>query len=110
VLGIAYGLAIWVCLLIVLIVSPEGQVMLFPLTAVTLLLSWIGHAVFGAVLGAMLGRTGMRPNRMPGYATGESPRKNATQVGALLASQSGGEDRRPGASPCGRRCSPYPQR
>jgi hypothetical protein len=64
-LGIAYGLAIWVCLLITLIVSPEGQAQLFPLTALTLLLGWVGHVVYGAVLGAMFGRPGMRFLRMP---------------------------------------------
>jgi hypothetical protein len=65
VLGIAYGLAIWLCLLITLIVSPEGQTLLFPITAVTLLLSWVGHVVYGAVLGAVLGRTGRHAGRMP---------------------------------------------
>jgi len=69
VLGIAYGLAIWTCLLITLIVSPEGQLMLFPLTALTLVLSWIGHVVYGAVLGAALSRTsGTRLLRMPELA------------------------------------------
>jgi hypothetical protein len=63
VLGIAYGLAIWTCLLITLVVSPEGQMMLFPITALTLLLSWIGHMVYGAVLGAALSRAGMRTSR-----------------------------------------------
>jgi hypothetical protein len=60
-LGVAYGLSIWLCLLVTLIVSPEGQLMLFPLTAVTLLLSWIGHVVYGAVLGALLGRSAAQP-------------------------------------------------
>jgi len=64
VLGIAYGLAIWICLLITLIVSPEGQMLLFPLTALTLIMSWVGHVVYGAVLGAALSRQGAnRPRR-----------------------------------------------
>ena len=68
-LGIAYGLVIWTCLLVTLIVSPEGQLMLFPLTALTLVLSWIGHVVYGAVLGAALSRTsGTRLLRMPEFA------------------------------------------
>jgi hypothetical protein len=67
-LGIAYGLAIWTCLLITLIVSPEGQTLLFPLTAVTLLLSWVGHVVYGAVLGAVLVLAGTRVKRMPAVA------------------------------------------
>ena len=66
--GIAYGLSIWLCLVVTLIISPEGQAMLFPLTGVTLLLSWIGHVVYGMVLGAFLARSGMRTNRMPEYA------------------------------------------
>jgi len=67
-LGIAYGLAIWTCLLITLIVSPEGQTLLFPLTGVTLLLSWLGHVVYGAVLGTVLGLAGTRVRRMPTVA------------------------------------------
>jgi hypothetical protein len=63
-LGIAYGLVIWVCLLVTLIASPEGQMLLFPLTAVTLVLSWFGHVVYGAVLGAMFGWPGRRPVRL----------------------------------------------
>jgi hypothetical protein len=109
VLGIAYGLAIWLCLIIILLVSPEGQAMLFPLTAVTLLLSWIGHVVFGAALGGMLGRTGMRPGRMPGYATGESGRKNATRSArscrvtpAVRIREAQCSGRSPGAYPPGR--------
>jgi hypothetical protein len=67
-IGIAYGLSIWVCLLVTLVVSPEGQAMLFPLTAVTLILSWIGHVVYGAVLGAFLGRGGVQSIRTPQLA------------------------------------------
>ena len=52
VVGVAYGLSIWVCLLITLMVAPEGQMLLFRLTPVTLVLSWVGHVVYGAVLGA----------------------------------------------------------
>jgi hypothetical protein len=68
VLGIVYGLAIWVCLLVTLVVAPEGQTLLFPLTAVTLVLSWIGHVVYGAVLGAMLARNTSRAANMTRYA------------------------------------------
>jgi len=56
VVGIGYGLAIWMCLLVTLLVTPDGQTMLFPLTLTTLLLSWIGHVVYGAVLGTALAR------------------------------------------------------
>jgi hypothetical protein len=68
-LGITYGLAIWACLLITLIVSPEGQTLLFPLTAVTLVLSWVGHVVYGAVLGTVLRATLARKAGVPSFRT-----------------------------------------
>jgi hypothetical protein len=68
VLGIVYGLAIWACLLVTLVVAPEGQTLLFPLTAVTLVLSWIGHVVYGAVLGAMLACNSSRAANLTRYA------------------------------------------
>jgi len=55
-LGVTYGLGIWLCLLVTLIVAPLGQTLLFPLTPVTLVLSCIGHIVYGAVLGYALAR------------------------------------------------------
>ena len=55
-LAIGYGIFIWVCLLLTLLASPDGQVLLFPLTPTTLLLSWIGHFVYGSVLGLFLAR------------------------------------------------------
>jgi hypothetical protein len=69
-LGIAYGLFVWLCLLITLIVSPEGQSMLFPITTLTLILSWIGHVVYGGVLGVFLSRSSRRSRsiRLPEYA------------------------------------------
>jgi hypothetical protein len=63
VIGIGYGLAIWACLLLTLLVTPDGQTMLFPLTLTTLLLSWIGHVVYGAVLGTALARAPARTLR-----------------------------------------------
>ncbi|MDQ3809280.1 MAG: hypothetical protein M3336_03220 [Chloroflexota bacterium] len=61
-IGIAYGIAIWVCLLLTLLVAPTGQQELFVLTPVTLLLSLGGHIIYGIVLGAWLARTAV-PSR-----------------------------------------------
>ena len=86
-LGIAFGLAIWACLLITLIVSPAAQMMLFPLTAVTLVLSWVGHVMYGAVLGAALAHlTGMRTTRMPVLAESRVLQRaeERLQVGTVL--------------------------
>jgi hypothetical protein len=59
--GVGYGLAIWVCLLVTLVAAPLGQTLLFPLTPLTLVLSCIGHIVYGAVLGYALGRIRAAP-------------------------------------------------
>jgi hypothetical protein len=66
-LGVAYGLGIWLCLLVTLIAAPLGQTLLFPLTPVTFVLSGIGHIVYGAVLGYALARTRFVP--APSFAT-----------------------------------------
>jgi hypothetical protein len=50
-LGFAYGVAIWVCLIVTLLISPDGQHLLFPLTLVTLALSLGGHLIYGGLLG-----------------------------------------------------------
>ena len=55
-LAIGYGMFVWVCLLVTLIASPDGQTLLFPITLTTLLLSWIGHVVYGSVLGLFFAR------------------------------------------------------
>lgn len=51
--GVAFGLAVCGGLLVTLAVSPHGQEMLFPLGAGTVVMAITGHAVFGAVLGAL---------------------------------------------------------
>ena len=55
-LAIGYGIFVWVCLLVTLIATPDGQTLLFPITPTTLLLSWIGHVVYGSVLGLFFAR------------------------------------------------------
>ena len=67
-LGISYGLTIWVCLLVTLFAAPLGEVLLFPLTPLTLVLSGIGHIVYGAVLGYALARISAADPRAAGRA------------------------------------------
>lgn len=50
-LGIAYGIVIYCCLLATLFLSPHGQEYLFVPTPQTAYLGFLGHVVFGAVLG-----------------------------------------------------------
>lgn len=50
VLGIGYGVAIWSCLLLTLVLAPPGAGHLFALTPLTFGLSLLGHVVYGAVL------------------------------------------------------------
>jgi hypothetical protein len=59
-LGIAYGVAIWWCLIATLMLSSEGQRLLFPVTPVTLALSLGGHLIYGGLLGAWTATPGMR--------------------------------------------------
>jgi hypothetical protein len=56
-LGVAYGVAIWWCLIATLIISPDGQQLLFPLTPTTLALSLGGHLIYGGLLGAWTARS-----------------------------------------------------
>lgn len=49
--GLAFGLAIWVCLMLTLIIAPHGQEMLFKLTMTTVSLSLLGHIIYGLALG-----------------------------------------------------------
>jgi hypothetical protein len=52
--AIAFGIAIWLCLLGTLILAPHGQTMLFKLTLTTLSLSFLGHLIYGASIGLLL--------------------------------------------------------
>jgi hypothetical protein len=51
--GVLYGLSVCGGLLALLVVCPHAQEVLFPLTLATVLMATIGHAVYGAVLGAI---------------------------------------------------------
>ena len=54
--GLLYGLFVCGGLLSVLIVSPLGQEVLFPLNVTTVLMAIGGHAIYGAALGAITSR------------------------------------------------------
>ena len=50
-IGMLYGLFVCSGLLFVLVVAPYGQVMLFPLSATTVVMAVGGHLIYGAALG-----------------------------------------------------------
>jgi hypothetical protein len=54
--GVLYGLFVCGGLLFVLVVSPLGQEVLFPLNVTTVLMAIGGHAIYGAVLGTIASR------------------------------------------------------
>jgi hypothetical protein len=57
--GLTYGVLIWTCLILTLQLAPQGQALLFPITLKTLVFSFIGHVVFGAVIGGLMRWTGL---------------------------------------------------
>ena len=58
--GVLYGLFVCGGLLALLAVCPNAQSVLFPLTWVTVLMASVGHAVYGALLGAIAEWNGRR--------------------------------------------------
>lgn len=54
--AIAYGIAIWMCLIATLIVAPQGQELMFRITPISLMLSFIGHIVYGGTIGLLVAR------------------------------------------------------
>jgi hypothetical protein len=48
---VGFGVVVWGCLIVTLVGSARGQAMLFHITPLTLLLSLIGHLVYGACIG-----------------------------------------------------------
>lgn len=54
--GVLYGVAIWSGLLATIGIAPNGQEKMFRLTPSTLLLSLLGHLIYGAVLGHLATR------------------------------------------------------
>jgi hypothetical protein len=51
--GMAYGLFVCAGLFTVLLVSPSGEHMLFPLEPTTIVMATVGHLIYGATLGTL---------------------------------------------------------
>jgi transcriptional regulator with XRE-family HTH domain len=49
--ALAFGLAIWLCLIGTILLAPHGTEMLFPLTPLTFSLSLLGHIIYGLSIG-----------------------------------------------------------
>lgn len=62
--ALTFGVAIWICLVLTLLIAPHGQQLLFKLTPVTLSLSLLGHLIYGAAIGFLLPHIGRRQARM----------------------------------------------
>ena len=86
--GVVYGLAVCGGLLVTLAVSPLGQEMLFPLTPGTVVMATTGHAIYGAVVGALAG--GPLRRRVAGPEATAEP---ACRVGDRVGSGRGGPNR-----------------
>jgi hypothetical protein len=61
--AIAYGIAIWGCLMLTLLLAPDGQGLMFRLTPVSFTLSLLGHVVYGTTIGWLLTRSLSRSRR-----------------------------------------------
>jgi hypothetical protein len=55
-IALGFGCFVWACLILTLHISPQGEDMMFVITPTSLLLSWIGHLVFGYTLGCLVNR------------------------------------------------------
>lgn len=54
--ALLFGFFVWVCLIVTLKISPQGEDIMFVITPSSLLLSLIGHLVFGYTLGCLVNR------------------------------------------------------
>lgn len=54
--ALLFGFFVWACLIMTLQISPQGEDIMFVITPTSLLLSLIGHLVFGCTLGCLLMR------------------------------------------------------
>jgi hypothetical protein len=52
--AIGFGITVWGCLMLTLLLAPGGQDLMFRLTPVSFTLSLLGHAVYGAAIGVTL--------------------------------------------------------
>jgi hypothetical protein len=82
--ALSFGIAIWICLVLTVILAPHGEQMLFQLTPTTITLSLAGHLIYGAVIGHLLP-----------YAS--SWRKGVPRLGSSSSWQSSGQSRKEGA-------------
>jgi hypothetical protein len=55
-IALGFGCTVWACLIVTLKISPQGEDKMFVITPTSLLLSWIGHLVFGYSLGCLVSR------------------------------------------------------
>jgi hypothetical protein len=75
--GVAYGVAIFCCLLVTIYFSPSGRTYLFNPSVMTGLIGLMGHVVFGFTLGYGAKRFPDRDARVPSAAAG--PRQGLLQ-------------------------------
>lgn len=54
--ALLFGCFVWACLIVTLKISPQGEDLMFAMTPTSLLLSLIGHLVFGFTLGCLVDR------------------------------------------------------
>lgn len=52
--ALLFGCFVWACLIVTLLLSPHGEEVMFAITPISLLLSLIGHLVFGGALGCLV--------------------------------------------------------
>lgn len=52
-IALGFGCFVWACLIVTLKISPQGEEIMFVITPTSLLLSLIGHLVFGYTLGCL---------------------------------------------------------
>ena len=55
-IAVGFGVCVWACLIATLMIAPRGEEVMFVITPLTLLLSLIGHLVFGYTLGCLAAR------------------------------------------------------
>lgn len=60
IIGVGFGVFVWSCLIATLCISPHGEDMMFVMSPTTLLLTLIGHVVFGYSLGWLINEFGFR--------------------------------------------------
>lgn len=55
-IAVGFGVCVWACLIATLTIAPRGEEVMFVITPLTLLLSLVGHLVFGYTLGCLAAR------------------------------------------------------